>query len=136
MSTISLFHGTTKTHADAILKHGFSANTCFTTDISVAEYFAECANDEHQDTHGKRDDEVILSVSFVTNDLKVDWVAFEEPISIFRNEWAMSDSLWNEGIESGEIPYPQNDLDTENALKATTCVRCIESVPADKISEI
>lgn len=135
MHNITLFHGTTRTHADKILKIGFSENTCFTTNKSLAAYFAECANDEHQDHDGSRDIEVILSVSLTPSEIKVDWPAFEEPISIFRNEWARSDALWFEGIENGDIPYPDNDHDTEKAISSTTCVRCIAPVSPHHIQE-
>jgi hypothetical protein len=135
MATISLFHGTTQTHAEKILKEGFLPNTCFTTDESLAEYFAECANDEHQDEHGERDNEVILVVSLPQEQLKVDWPAFEEPISIFRNEWVDSDEEWSEGMEDGSIPTPANDDDVSVALEVTTCVRCKDAIPAENISE-
>lgn len=135
MQDIPLFHGTTRTQADKIIKEGFSANTCFTTDASLAAYFAECANDEHQDNNGSRDVEVILTVSLSSSEIKVDWPAFEEPISIFRNEWATSDDLWFQGIESGDIPYPKHDYDVEKAIEATTCVRCISTVYPSQIFE-
>ncbi len=136
MDNITLFHGTTRTHAENILKTGFSENTCFTTNESLAAYFAECANDEHQDDNGSRDIEVILSVSLPLSKIKVDWPAFEEPISIFRNEWAASDDLWFEGIENNSIPYPGDDHDVESAIESTTCVRCIEPVLPPQIKEI
>lgn len=129
--SITLFHGTTKARAASILENGIDANTYLTTNEELAEYFGECACDEQNLDYSQIQ---ILKVRVIKSNLRVDFEAYAEPITIFRNDFATSDTDWHEMCESGEIPYPSNEKDIEPALKVTTCVKTAEAVTSQYIS--
>ena len=123
MPTITLFHGTTKKIAETIIKEGLKANSYLTSREDVAEYYAEVAMEDAVDKGDADADCVILSVIVKQNDLRVDYCAYEEPLTYYRNDFTKCDSEWHEGVNNGDIPYPKDIKDTAVALSVTGCVK-------------
>lgn len=99
-----LMHGTCACCAEKIINgSGLKERSCLTSNIEIADYYAEVAR-EDCDCEG----EVILSVIVDESELMADTNSFDEPLTIFRNNYAISDSDWSEMIESEEIPYPES----------------------------
>jgi len=120
-----LYHGTDSVSAQKIMKEGFSARSCLTSDEKLAWYFAEARIEELDDNNTLTDDidQVVLTVTLDEAQLVVDYPAYEEPISIYRNEFVGNDRDWHELCGNGDIPYPTHEDDVDAALEATTCVR-------------
>lgn len=133
MPTLTLYHGTTAEHAQAILTDGLRAGTCLTSREDIAEYYAECAVDEATD-EGRDTHEVILAITVERDQLCVDYPAYEEPLTYYRDEFVSSDEEWHTGLEDGSIPYPDNDNDVDTALSVTACVKTTSKIPASAIT--
>lgn len=133
MRTITLYHGTDSLSAQDIIDNGFAARSCLTTCVQLADYYCEARMEELQDKGKLNEDieQVILQVVLSVDALVVDYPAYEEPISIYRNKLFGNDEDWHEGCENGDVPYPENEFDVEPALEATTCVRVKKRVSAD-----
>lgn len=136
MTSIELFHGTTQTQADNILRNGFKPDSYFSARLDIAQYYADAANDVHEEKTGERDDEIILMVTLDLITLSVDYAAYEEPLSYYRNDFVNSDEEWNDGCENGKIPYPINNKDVAVALDVTACVRCDNAIAPNLINVI
>lgn len=123
MTIVSLYHGTSSTHSSNILKNGLRDNSYLTNNLDIAEYYAECACDEEGMSY---DEAVILKVSIDKTTLSVDFASFEEPLSIYRNNFAKTDRDWHQMIEDGHIPYPNSNnlsCNVNTALQVTGCVK-------------
>ena len=125
--SILLYHGTCSKGADNIQCIGLNEHTCLTSDLEVAEYYAECAHDE------SGEEPVVLTVLVPRHQLKVDFPAFEEPLSFYRNDHTRSDSEWHEMIEDGRIPFPDDEHDVDTALEITKSVRTSGHIPISSI---
>jgi len=111
-----------------ILMHGTCS--CLTDDSEIVEYYAECQVDECPDCAIE-----ILEVLIETPEqLSVDYPAFEEPLSFYRNDYTTCDREWGEMIEAGEIPYPKDECDHQVALDVTCSVRTSAFLPASTVS--
>ena len=126
-NVITLFHGTTSENAQNITSNGFRPQTCLTTDMEIAQYYAECACDAENLNY---DDVVILSVSLTKDCLVVDYAAYEEPLSYYRDNFTKCDKEWGAMCDSGKIPYPSDQNDVDSAIQATCCVRLAVWAPA------
>lgn len=115
--TLTLYHGTCKKSAESILKYGFYEFSCLTDNLEVAEYYAECASEE------SGFESIVLKIDVSTDNLEVDYNAYDEPLTYYRNEYATSDSDWHDMIENDEIPYPTDQNDYQTALDVTWSVR-------------
>ncbi|WP_210498523.1 hypothetical protein [Vibrio crassostreae] len=124
-SQFILYHGTTQDNAEKILKEGFKARACLTSDLEVAEYYAECACDEDGLSY---EECAIVAVTVERDSLVVDYPAYEEPLSFYKHNYTTSDREWREMIENAEIPYPRDEKDIDTALEVTTCVRVSSKV--------
>lgn len=127
--TVILYHGTCDKGKEKILSEGLNPLSCMTSDIEVAQYYAECAAEESDEPP------VILSMLVPKTNLKVDYNSFEEPLSYFKHEYTRSDSEWREMIESGEIPYPKDEFDFQTSLDVVWSVRCINRIDKSEIWE-
>jgi len=125
---MKLFHGTSDAILGKIAKKGLKGRTSLTDSEELAEYYAEEAVAELGGS------EIILSVEVDENNLRVDWPAYDEPLTFYRDEYACDDEEWHEMIEEGEIPYPNNDKDWATALEATWSVKHEGAIPASSIS--
>jgi hypothetical protein len=124
----TLLHGTCACAADNLIENG-STKTLFLTDCeSVAEYYAECAHDECA-----CGDHTTLKVDVNPSLLTVDYAAYEEPLSFYRNEWAATDREWAQGLDEGTIPYPTSHSDVTTALSATRSVKHNANIPKENI---
>jgi hypothetical protein len=125
MSVVTLYHGTDSKSAADIMENGLNARSCLTSSLEVADYFGEARIEELQDLGELTDciGQVILAVNLPVDRLVVDYPAYEEPISIYRNVHTTCDREWHDGCDNGDIPYPKDELDVLPALEATTCVR-------------
>ena len=130
MPVHKLFHATSLAKKASILRDGLQSSSCLTTCEDTAEYFGI----EAMERDGC-DDYVVFEVTLSEHDLKVDYPAFEEPISTYYKRWAKDDRAWWEGIENGSIPYPDNEYDAKTALNVTTCVRAIHAVKPENLKE-
>lgn len=119
---IRLLHGTSSNQVEAILAEGLKAHTCLTSSEELAQYYAECAADEDGG------EPVWLLVEVDPRTLRVDYAAFQEPLTYYRDEHARNDDNWHEMIESGEVPYPASDKDWKTALAVTWSVKTSEPV--------
>ena len=130
------YHGTDSVSAQKILQKGFNARGCLTTDIDLAWHFAECRIEElkENDELLEDTDEIVIKVEVENIDLVVDYPAYEEPITIYRNNFCNNESDWHQGIEDGDIPYPLNETDVETALSVTTCVRAKVLIAGERFS--
>lgn len=133
-----LYHGTDSVSAENIIKNGLKEHSCLTSDENLAWYYAEARLEELEDKKALTDDidEVVLRVVLDNDKLVVDYPAYEEPISIYRDEYVGNDEDWHEGCENGDIPYPKDKDDVTAALEATTCVRVKRSVSGSLFSPI
>ena len=128
MSVITLFHGTSSRYFSLMQEGGIKENSCLTSSLELAEYYAECATDQDVDDGIHNTEPCIIECKVKKSDLVVDYSSWEEPISIFRKECAKSDEEWHCMIESGVIPYPKNQNDADTALKYTYSVRCLSKI--------
>lgn len=128
-STITLFHGTSSVFTNDILANGLFS-PYLTDDKEIAEYYAECAVDEHGG------EAVILSVVVdQSKDLvKPDYPAYDEPLTFYRDEYASSDSEWHEMLDEGEIPYPSDENDWATSLETVKSVFVANTIPHDRVS--
>lgn len=117
MTTLTLFHGTSTVDAARISENGFRENTCFTNSAELAEYYAE---ERVEEVGGEI---AIFEVVIDTGILRVDEPAFEEPLTLYRNEHAASDDEWHDGLSTGAIPSPSDSRDYATALEVTWSVR-------------
>ncbi|WP_063664363.1 hypothetical protein [Aliivibrio fischeri] len=134
MTIVSLYHGTSSTHSPNILKNGLRDNSYLTNNLSIAEYYAECACDEESMSY---DEAVILEVNIDKKSLSVDFASFEEPLSIYRNNFARTDRDWHQMIEDGDIPYPKSSnlsVDVQIALQVTGCVKTVKHLSPEQCS--
>lgn len=114
---MKLFHGTSASNARAILESGELRSPYLTSCEEQADYYAECAADETEDAA------VIFELEVPDNLLEVDFNAYAEPLTYFRNQWASSEEEWHEKIDCGEIPYPDHHRDIGTALKVTRSLK-------------
>ena len=120
-----LYHGTDSVSAKNIIEKGFEKNSCLTSDVNLAWYYTEARIEDLIDEGVcvKAIDKVVVCVVLPPEKLVVDYASYEEPISIFRDEYADNDRDWHSGCDDGTVPYPKNKFDVAPALKATTSVR-------------
>jgi hypothetical protein len=124
----TLLHGTCTCAADNIANNG-STKTLFLTDCEyIAEYYAECAHDECGCGNYE-----ILKVGVNPLLLSVDYAAYEEPLTFYRNKWCATDREWFQGIEDNNIPYPISEWDTVTALSVTSSVKHNATIPKENI---
>ena len=128
-----LFHGTSRSVMEALSDENPLKTPYLTDNPELAEYYAECAMEELED-----EDWVILAVNLTDDELihlKADFHAFEEPISITRNDHASSDREWFEMIDEGEVRWPESDDDYATSLEFTGSVRLDIDIPASRLIE-
>lgn len=130
-STLTLFHGTCLCAANVILQQGLRARSYLTNNETIADYYAECAMEACEQ---QCDDYVLLRVTVDTTHLAADMNSYDEPLSYFRNAYATNDDDWFEGVESGEIPSPENEQDHETSLKVVKSVLCLCHVDSNCIN--
>jgi hypothetical protein len=132
---ITLYHGTTSVIAQKIKQVGMRAGTCLTTDVKLAYYYAECAleEDESDDEDGELDI-ALVKVVLPLEALEVDYPSFEEPISIYRDNFASSEREWHAMLEDGSIPYPSGKDDVQIALDVTTSVKTKNNIEPKELS--
>lgn len=115
-------HGTSSNQVEAILAEGLKAHTCLTCSEALAQYYAECAAEEDGGVP------VWLLAEVDPRTLRVDYAAFQEPLTYYRDEHAGDDDDWHAMIDAGEIPYPSSDKDWQTALAVTWSVKTNEPV--------
>lgn len=128
-----LFHGTNISAYESLDENNPLCTPYLTDDLSLAEYYAECAMEDEDD-----DDYVILAVNITEEELqhlKADFNSFEEPISFIRNNFAESDREWFEKIESGEIPLPSSEHDYQTSLDYVSAVKINIDIPVSRLVE-
>jgi hypothetical protein len=119
--SLRLYHGTSTAAWESIRQTGLRRP--FLTDRrDIAAYYAECAADE-DGSHP-----IILVCSVSPDSLRPDWVAYDEPLTLFREDYAASDAEWFDGCESGDIPTPDSADDWMTALTVVHSVRCLGDV--------
>lgn len=123
--TVTLYHGTDEASAASILKDGFKVGGYLTNSVEVAEYFAQ---ERCYEVNVDCSNTVILKITVSLGYIRVDYAAYEEPLTFYRGNWAESEDEWHELCDSGGIPYPDNELDVNVALEVTGCVRTIEHI--------
>lgn len=127
--TITLYHGTDYESALSILKTGLRKDSCLTNDLDTALDFAlstcECNG-------VSKDEAEIIEIQVDKNSLYVDYPAYEEPLTLYRNNWASTDREWHEMCDNGEIPYPTDKTDVDVALMVTGCVRTSIAIDSSK----
>lgn len=128
---IELKHGTCACQALKIVDESFNAHSCLTSCAELAEYYADCAVDECKTCESGDIDIVIVRVDKAQ--LSVDYPAFEEPISIYRNNYTKCDKEWEEMIESRDIPYPKDEHDIDVALEVTTSVKTTSHINRENV---
>lgn len=135
MAVLTLFHGTTTALAQKILLEDLSAHSYLTSREDVADYYGEVAMDEAIDNGEDDADYVILRVSISQDALSVDYNAYSEPLTYYRNDFADNDEDWFQKIDSGNIPYRENENDVATALSMTSCVKTKVKVSLNNITK-
>ena len=128
-----LFHGTSRSVMDSLSDENPLKTPYLTDNPELAEYYAECAMEELED-----DDWVILAVNLTDDELtylKADFHAFEEPISITRNDHASSDREWFKMLENGEIRWPESNDDYATSLEFTGSAWIDMDIPTSRLVE-
>lgn len=124
-----LFHGTSSVFVGNILAKGL-CQPYLTSDEEIAEYYAECAVDEHGG------EAVLLKVVVDESKdvLKPDYPAYAEPLTFYRDEYASSDREWHEMLDAGEIPHPDSDENWAVSLETVRSVLVASAISGDRIS--
>jgi hypothetical protein len=117
MATIILKHGTCACNLEKIKQNGLKARSYLTDDEPLAFYYAECAADECD--CGDYD---LVDVEVESEQLRVDFNSYEEPLSYFRNAYTTSDSEWFQMINDGTVPYPDSEYDYNTSIAVVRSV--------------
>lgn len=128
---ITLMHGTCQCRSEKIHHEGLFSLSCLTNNEDVAWYYAECALDECENDCGEY---VVLNIQVNKDNLKVDYNAFSEPLSYYRNKYTNCDREWAEMLEGGSIPSPESEFDYQTSLDVTNSVMCIEAIKSNVIA--
>jgi hypothetical protein len=126
MSELLLMHGTCACKAQQIRETGFHADSYFTDDSDIALYYGEVAADE---CLSGCDGYLVLDVVIPTDNLKVDYNSYDEPLTYFRDRFAACDRQWHAMLVSGDIPYPADARDHKTSLAVVNAVQCDAALP-------
>ena len=116
-----LYHGTRSSRLPEIFRDGL-LKPYLTSDLEIAEYYAEEVDHLRKST--EQDVPVILEVEVDESDtaIRPDYPSFDEPLSFFLYELVEDEEDWHDKIESGDIPYPENQDDWQTSLDVVRSV--------------